>query len=91
MLVRHIAHGMLTAAEGEEENIMRGCVGSTDRIVRILVGVIALAIGLTQIGSLGSGWAVVADAVGVIGLATGLFGRCPLYAVLGVQTCKETA
>ncbi len=70
---------------------MRGCVGSTDRIVRILVGVIALAIGLTQIASLGSGWAFVADAVGVIGLATGLFGRCPLYAVLGLQTCKKTA
>jgi hypothetical protein len=70
---------------------MRGCVGATDRIVRILIGVAALAIGLTQAGSLGPAWAVVADVVGVIGLITGLLGRCPLYALLGMHTCRKTA
>jgi uncharacterized membrane protein len=70
---------------------MRGCVGTTDRVVRVLVGIVALAVGLTQAASIGVGWAYVADAVGVIGLATGVFGLCPLYALLGMQTCKKSA
>jgi hypothetical protein len=70
---------------------MRGCVGTTDRVLRVLIGLAALAAGLTHAGGLGAGWAYVADAVGVIGLLTGIFGRCPLYAVLGVRTCGKAA
>jgi hypothetical protein len=70
---------------------MRGCVGTADRVVRVLIGIVALAVGLTQGAGIGTGWAYAADAVGVIGLGTGLFGRCPLYALLSVQTCKRSA
>jgi hypothetical protein len=52
-------------------------------------GIAALALGLTQAAGIGTGWAYVADAVGVIGLVTGLLGRCPLYALLSVQTCRR--
>jgi len=69
---------------------MRGCAGKTDRMVRVLTGVVALAVGLTQAASIGSGWAFIADVVGVIGLGTGVFGRCPLYAMFGVQTCQKS-
>lgn len=55
-------------------------VGGIDRIARILAGLVLLALTLT--GTLGVwGW------IGVVPLATGLFGTCPLYSILGFNTC----
>jgi hypothetical protein len=55
-------------------------VGMVDKVVRIVVGVILIA--LTLMGTIGVwGW------IGVVPLATGLLGRCPLYALLGTNTC----
>lgn len=57
-------------------------VGGLDRGLRILVGigllslVFALEGGLRWIGL-----------VGLVPIVTGLFGYCPLYAVLGLATC----
>jgi hypothetical protein len=60
---------------------MKSNVGSTDRIIRILVGLVL--IGLTATGSIGLwGW------LGLVPLATGLVGWCPPYAMLGLSTCK---
>lgn len=55
-------------------------VGSIDRILRVVVGlalVIAAATGTIGIW----GW------VGVIPLLTGLFGFCPAYRLIGLNTC----
>jgi hypothetical protein len=54
--------------------------GGIDRILRIVVG-LAL-IGLTLNGNIGVwGW------VGVVPLATGALGWCPLYTLLGINSC----
>lgn len=56
-------------------------VGGLDRTLRILVGlalVVAAATGTVGI------WAY----VGLIPLVTGLLGWCPLYAALGLKTCR---
>jgi len=54
--------------------------GSMDRAVRGVAG-IAL-IGLTLAGVIGAwGW------IGVVPLATAAIGWCPLYKVLGIDTC----
>lgn len=54
--------------------------GGIDRILRIVAG-LAL-IGLTLTGTIGVwGW------IGVVPLATGLIGWCPLYAMLGINSC----
>ena len=54
--------------------------GGLDRILRILAG-LAL-IGLTLNGNIGVwGW------VGVVPLATGALGWCPLYTLLGINSC----
>jgi uncharacterized membrane protein YfcA len=56
-------------------------IGSTDRIVRIIVGVALIAAALT--GAIGVwGW------IGIVPLATALIGWCPPYAILGVNTCS---
>jgi membrane protein implicated in regulation of membrane protease activity len=58
-------------------------VGSTDRIVRIVLGVVL--IGLAATGTVGWwGW------LGVVPLATGLAGWCPPYAMLGFSTCSTS-
>lgn len=57
-------------------------VGSADRVLRIVAGLIL--IGLTITGTIGVwGW------VGVIVLATGVFSFCPAYSLMGVKTCKN--
>jgi hypothetical protein len=55
-------------------------VGTLDRTLRIGAGV--LLIGLAAAGVVGA-WGY----IGVIPLATGLFRFCPLYSVLGLNTC----
>ncbi|HMW18983.1 MAG TPA: DUF2892 domain-containing protein [Accumulibacter sp.] len=55
-------------------------VGGLDKILRIVVGIALIA--MTLMGVIGVwGW------IGVVPLATGLFGFCPLYTVLGMNTC----
>jgi hypothetical protein len=56
--------------------------GKTDRTLRIIAGLILLS--LVFVGPQTPwGW------VGVVPLLTGLFGFCPLYTLLGVNTCKR--
>jgi len=55
-------------------------VGSVDKYLRIAVGAILIA--LVFVGPQSPwGW------IGVIPLATGLLGFCPLYKLLGLNTC----
>ena len=55
-------------------------VGGIDRILRIVVGLVLIALAVT--GTVGWwGW------LGVVPLATGLFRFCPVYTLLGMNTC----
>ena len=55
-------------------------VGGIDRILRIVVGLVLIALAVT--GTVGWwGW------LGVIPLATGLLRVCPAYSILGMNTC----
>jgi hypothetical protein len=61
-------------------------VGSVDRIVRIVVGVVLIAyaipIGFHQTGWNWTGW------IGVVPLLTAIFGYCPAYSLFGISTCS---
>ena len=51
-----------------------------ERVLRVLVGLVLLALTLT--GTIGVwGW------IGVVPIATGLMGWCPAYTLLGFNTC----
>lgn len=55
-------------------------VGGIDRILRIVLGVVLLALTLT--GTIGVwGW------IGIVPLLTGALGFCPLYPLLGFSSC----
>lgn len=59
---------------------MKANVGGIDRVLRVVVGVVLIA--LTVFGAIGSwGW------IGVIPVATAALGFCPLYTALGFNTC----
>lgn len=59
---------------------MKVNVGGIDRVLRIVVGLALIA--LTLLGYIGMwGW------IGVVPLATGLIGFCPLYTLIGMNTC----
>ncbi|HMS96319.1 MAG: DUF2892 domain-containing protein [Tabrizicola sp.] len=61
--------------------------GNADRVLRALLGVLAL-LGAFAFGWF-SGWMVwAAAAVGVIMLVTAAIGFCPLYRLVGINTCK---
>lgn len=63
---------------------MSSNVGGIDRVLRIVVGIVLLALTLT--GTIGVwGW------LGVVLLATGLFKFCPIYPLLGFSSCPIKA
>ena len=58
-------------------------VGGIDRVFRIVVGLLLIAI--VFVGPQTPwGW------LGVIPLATGMLRTCPLYALLGLNTCARS-
>jgi len=57
-------------------------IGNIERIVRIVGGLVLIALAAT--GTVGVwGW------LGLVPLATGLVGWCPPYSLLGINTCKN--
>ncbi len=55
--------------------------GTIDRVLRVAVGILLLA--LTFNHTIGMwGW------IGVVPLLTGAIGWCPLYTVFGINTCS---
>ena len=56
--------------------------GKTDRLLRVVVGLILIA--LVFVGPQTNwGW------IGLVPLLTGIFGYCPAYSLLGINTCKS--
>tara|TARA_R110001599_G_scaffold351246_2_gene582652 strand:+ start:189 stop:365 length:177 start_codon:yes stop_codon:yes gene_type:complete len=56
-------------------------MGATDRIIRIVVGVVLIA--LVFVGpQIVWGW------IGIVPIVTALIGYCPAYSLLGIKTCK---
>lgn len=57
--------------------------GNLDRVLRVGAGL--LLIGLAVTGQIGI-WGY----IGVVPLLTGAVGMCPLYTVLGINTCPAS-
>jgi hypothetical protein len=55
-------------------------VGTIDRAIRIIVGIVLIALAFT--GTIGM-WGY----IGIVFLLTGLFRVCPAYSLIGVNTC----
>ena len=64
-------------------------VGGIERPVRIGAGLVAIIIGL--FAGLSTALSGAALAVGVILLLTGAMGFCPLFTLLGINTCTPAS
>ena len=61
---------------------MKTNVGGIDRILRIVLGLVLIGLALT--GTIGVwGW------IGVVPLVTGFMSFCPLYTMIGMNTCPK--
>lgn len=61
-------------------------LGSLDRIIRVVLGVILLALPfVTGISGVASTVAVIA---GIVLIATSAIKFCPAYRIFGIRTCK---
>ena len=59
---------------------MKCSVGRIDRVLRISVGLILISLAASNV--IGAwGW------IGIVPLTTGLFKFCPLYPILGINSC----
>lgn len=58
-------------------------IGGIDKILRILVG-LALIAGFFLNAEATYRWAYL---IGIVPLVTGLLGTCPIYSILGLNTC----
>jgi hypothetical protein len=59
---------------------MKKNVGGLDKILRLVVGLVIIALGILY----QSWWGL----IGIIPLLTGLMNRCPLYIPFGISSCK---
>ena len=62
-------------------------MGGADRIIRILVAAVFAYLYFS--GTVTGVFGIVLVVVGAVFLITSLFGICPLYSLLGVNTCKR--
>lgn len=60
---------------------MKSNVGGIDKIARIVIGLALIALAAT--GTVGL-WGY----IGIVPVLTGLFNFCPLYPLLGINTCS---
>jgi len=55
-------------------------IGQTDKIIRIIIGLVIIGVGVKF-----SSWLGV---IGIVPIATALMGWCPPYDMLGINTCS---
>lgn len=60
---------------------MKANVGKTDRVFRVILGIVIASVGLY----FKSWWGIVA----IVPIATAYFSFCPLYALFGMNTCSK--
>lgn len=66
---------------------MKANMGVTDKTIRVLI---AITVGILIYTNVIAGtWAIVAGILSIIFVLTSMIGFCPLYAILGVKTCKS--
>lgn len=56
--------------------------GTTDKVIRIVIGLAIIITGFVM----HSWWGI----IGIVPLATGIASRCPMYSILGTNTCRKT-
>ena len=63
---------------------MKCSVGRIDRVLRISAGLVLVVLAASSV--IGAwGW------IGIVPLASGVFKFCPMYSILGINTCGASS
>jgi len=60
---------------------MKKNIGTIDKFIRIILGLVIIALGIINENLWGT--------IGIIPLVTAFISWCPLYPILGINTCKN--
>ena len=66
---------------------MKGNESGSDRVIRIILGIILIILGWFVLGNNTLG--VILDIIGIILIITGITGFCLLYTLFGMSTRKK--
>ncbi|MEW5843568.1 MAG: DUF2892 domain-containing protein [Bacteroidota bacterium] len=61
---------------------MKKNIGTTDRVIRVVLGLVVIALGIIYENWWG--------AIGIVLLLSAAASRCPAYLPFGISTCKVT-
>lgn len=75
---------------GERVMFKTANVGNIDRVIRVLVGAILIALPFVTQVLQNETLKLVAPIVGVVLIVTALVRFCPLYRLIGASTCKTS-
>ncbi len=64
-------------------------VGRIDLTIRLVLGLLLIAMGFTVLGGLTTSKGVVAIAIGAVLGVTGIFSFCPIYKFFGISTMRS--
>ncbi|MEJ7821168.1 MAG: DUF2892 domain-containing protein [Chitinophagaceae bacterium] len=67
---------------------MKQNMGSPDRIIRTILAIVFVVLYFT--GTVTGTWGIVLLVLAGIYILTSLAGICPLYAIVGMNTCPNT-
>jgi hypothetical protein len=62
-------------------------IGTTDRIIRIIVGIAILAAAVLNL--VAAPWTYLGAVIGIVVIGTGIFQTCLLYSILGISTVEK--
>ena len=65
-------------------------VGSTDKKLRIVGGLVLLSLSFVALGGVSTTLGIIAIVVGAVLIVTGLVNFCPAYKLLGIGTTKSS-
>lgn len=64
---------------------MKTNMGNTDRVIRIILAIVFAALYFT--GTVTGTWGMVLLVAGGVFLAVSVIGFCPLYGIVGINSC----
>lgn len=66
---------------------MKVNMGKTDKTIRVILAIVFAVLYFT--GTVSGTWGTVLLVLGGVFLASSVIGFCPLYTLVGVNTCKK--
>jgi hypothetical protein len=79
--------GWISPNQVKELKIGEKNVGMIDRVIRIVLGIVLIAV--VVLNMVAAPWSYLVVIIGIIALVTGALGTCGLYSLIGMSTLEK--